>query len=63
MFVGCQGQQGDDPPRSRGGNKGKSLEIESRRLCLVAEDPRSTKRVGFINVGHRKGLVSHLLQV
>ena len=29
-----------------GGDKRKSLEIESRRLCLVAEDPRSTKRVG-----------------
>ena len=49
MFVGCQGLQGDDPPRSRGDNR-KSLEIESRRLCLDAEDPRSPKRVGFISV-------------
>ena len=49
MFVGCQGLEGDDPPRS-GGDKRKSLEIESRRLCLDAEDPRSSKRVGFISV-------------
>ena len=33
-----------------GGDKRKSLEIESRRLCLDAEDPRSPKRVGFIAV-------------
>ena len=49
MFVGCQGLQGDDPPRSRGDRR-KSLEIESRRFCLDAEDPRSPKRVGFISV-------------
>ena len=49
MFVGCQGLQGDDPPRSRG-DKRKSLEIESRRLRLDAKDPRSPKSVGFIDV-------------
>ena len=59
MFVGCRSQQGDYSPRSRGGNKGKSLEIENLLDCALLQ----TKRVGFINVGHRKGLVSHLLQV
>ena len=49
MFVCCQGLQGDDPPRSRG-DKRKSLEIESRRLCLDAEDTRSPKRVGFMSI-------------
>ena len=49
MFVGCQGLQGDDPPRGRGDRR-KSLEIESRRLRLDAKDPRSPKRVGFIAV-------------
>ena len=59
MFVGCRGQQGDYSPRSRGGNKGKSLEIENLLDCALLQ----TKRIGFINVGHREGLVSHLLQV
>ena len=49
MFVGCQGLQGNDPPRGRGDRR-KSLEIESRRLRLDAKDPRSPKRVGFIAV-------------
>ncbi len=47
MFVGCRSQQGDYSPRSRGGNKGKSLEIENLLDCALLQ----TKRAGG-GIGH-----------